>query len=323
MSASADHAFGAPGIPPTWSSSDTDFVTAALDTTVTGTESMQMGGRSMVTASVARGLCSSASAAIWRYSRARMSALPPDNAALRGRWRAAARTGLGYRPDSSARARPGRPCGSAMPLVWAHVEFLKLLVALGPSDIRCLTPRVSRWPLRCSELPDPHPTVTGWTQPPAFVSHCGDERVPGIAHSPLVDGQCTGMEHRLGRRMPLTLPVRLERYGRPTAYGGLCNASLSGVYVETSLPFALFTRVDFVCGRLLYERIGVTHMSAFVSRVTSRGIAVQWFEFASAVIRRLAALAESTCPQLMQEAAGNGHERNAASRARAHPLGVA
>lgn len=31
MSASANHAFGAPGIPPTWSSSDKDFVTAALD----------------------------------------------------------------------------------------------------------------------------------------------------------------------------------------------------------------------------------------------------------------------------------------------------
>jgi hypothetical protein len=31
MSEAASHAFGAPGIAPTWSSSDKDFVTAALD----------------------------------------------------------------------------------------------------------------------------------------------------------------------------------------------------------------------------------------------------------------------------------------------------
>jgi glucoamylase len=33
MSEAANHAFGAPGIAPTWSSSDKDFVTAALDGT--------------------------------------------------------------------------------------------------------------------------------------------------------------------------------------------------------------------------------------------------------------------------------------------------
>lgn len=104
------------------------------------------------------------------------------------------------------------------------------------------------------------------------------------------------MDHRLGRRRPFTLRVGLEGYSSPTAYGRLLNVSLSGAYIETSSPFGLLTRVDFVCGRVLYERIGASRMTAFVSRVTAGGVALEWFEFAAPVIRRLVTLAESAGP---------------------------
>jgi hypothetical protein len=85
--------------------------------------------------------------------------------------------------------------------------------------------------------------------------------------------------------------VRLESYGSPTAFGRVLEVSLSGAYVETAPPPLLFTRVNLVCGRVFYERIGGSRITAFVSRVTAGGVAVEWLEFASPVIRRLVALA--------------------------------
>src|SRR5690606_7621881 len=52
--------------------------------------------------------------------------------------------------------QPGRPTGSAMPLVWAHAEFLKLLVARGEGRPLERTEAVwSRWGGRC-------PRATTW-----------------------------------------------------------------------------------------------------------------------------------------------------------------
>ncbi len=99
------------------------------------------------------------------------------------------------------------------------------------------------------------------------------------------------MDHRLGTRRSFVLPVRLERHGRPTAFGRVLNVSLSGAYIETSAPFSPFSRVDLVCGPVLYERIGASRIAAFVTRATAGGVAVEWFEFAAPVIRRLVALA--------------------------------
>lgn len=110
-------------------------------------------------------------------------------------------------------------------------------------------------------------------------------------HSLLADDERTGMDHRYGTRRPLTLPVRLESHGSPTAFGRVLEVSLSGAYIETALPFAPFTRVSLVCGRALYERIGASRITAFVSRVTAGGVAVEWLEFAAPAIRRMVALA--------------------------------
>ena len=71
----------------------------------------------------------------------------------------------------------------------------------------------------------------------------------------------------------------------------MLNVNLSGAYIETSRPFAPFSRVDFVSEPVLYERIGASRIAAFVTRATAGGVAVEWFEFAAPVIRRLVALA--------------------------------
>lgn len=99
------------------------------------------------------------------------------------------------------------------------------------------------------------------------------------------------MDHRLGIRRSFITQVRLARHGGPTASARLLNVSLSGAYVETSRSIALFTRVNFVCGRMLYERIGAFRIAAFVTRATAGGVAVEWLEFAAPVIRRLVELA--------------------------------
>ena len=42
---------------------------------------------------------------------------------------------------------------------------VSLLVALGPSDVRCLKGRANRAGVHRSELADLRPAVTGWSQP--------------------------------------------------------------------------------------------------------------------------------------------------------------
>ncbi len=103
------------------------------------------------------------------------------------------------------------------------------------------------------------------------------------------------MDHRLGTRRSLIAHVRLERHGGPTAFGRMLNVSLSGAYIEMSSSFAIFTRIEFVCGRAVYERIGASRIAAFVTRAPAGGVAVEWFEFATPVIRRLVTLAGPAC----------------------------
>ena len=101
------------------------------------------------------------------------------------------------------------------------------------------------------------------------------------------------MDHRLGMRRLLILPVRLERQGKIIALGRTLDVSLSGAYVKTSPAFTLLTRVDFVCREHRPAAIDALRIAAFVTRVTAHGLAVEWFEFAPPVIHQLLALAES------------------------------
>jgi len=86
------------------------------------------------------------------------------------------------------------------------------------------------------------------------------------------------MEHRCGERVTLRVPVRLRRSGWE-AFGMLTNASLSGGFVRTRLQSPVLS--------LLELDVFGTHVSAYVIRVNTRGLALEWFEFAPAGVARL------------------------------------
>jgi hypothetical protein len=86
------------------------------------------------------------------------------------------------------------------------------------------------------------------------------------------------MEHRCGERVTLRAPVRLRRAGWDSS-GVLTDASLSGGFVRTRLQAPVLSLIEL-------ELFG-TRVSAYVVRSQSRGLALEWFEFAPAGIARL------------------------------------
>ena len=99
------------------------------------------------------------------------------------------------------------------------------------------------------------------------------------------------MEHRCGDRVTLRAPVRLRRAGWDT-FGMLTHASLSGGFVRTRLQTPILSLVEL--------EIFNAHISAYVVRVNSRGLALEWFEFAPMGIARLltplTAVGKRLCP---------------------------
>lgn len=86
------------------------------------------------------------------------------------------------------------------------------------------------------------------------------------------------MEHRCGERVTLRVPVRIRRAGWDAA-GMITNVSLSGGFVRTRLQAPILSLIEM--------RVFGASVSAYVVRVNSRGIALEWFEFAPAGIARL------------------------------------
>jgi hypothetical protein len=96
-----------------------------------------------------------------------------------------------------------------------------------------------------------------------------------------------GMEHRLGTRMPISLPVKLHHAGSTPALGRMLDVSLSGAYVQTSASLKPLACIGIVCDRALSAVAGAPCVTAFVTRVAADGVALEWFEFAPGVIRHL------------------------------------
>ena len=126
------------------------------------------------------------------------------------------------------------------------------------------------------------------------------ERVEHVSSRDADGGDDCAMEHRLGTRVPTSLPVRIVRARAALAFGSMSNASLSGAYIETSTPLPPLARIAVVCG----PSSGRAHCSgvpAYVTRVGRNGVGIEWLEFAPAMIRQLL-LAESEGFQKRQKA---------------------
>src|SRR5690348_8839379 len=94
-----------------------------------------------------------------------------------------------------------------------------------------------------------------------------------------------GMEHRLGTRISISLPVKLHHAGKTPAFGQILNVSLSGAFVRTSANLEPLARIGIVCEGAYSEAAGAPSVTAFVTRVAADGVALEWLEFAPPVIR--------------------------------------
>ena len=106
-----------------------------------------------------------------------------------------------------------------------------------------------------------------------------------------------GMEHRLGTRMPISLPVQLHCPGNTPAPGRMTNVSLSGAYVQTSADLKPLARIGMTCKHPFSEAAGVPCVAACVTRVAADGVALEWLEFAPAVIRQLMRRVQPASPR--------------------------
>ncbi len=109
---------------------------------------------------------------------------------------------------------------------------------------------------------------------PAEVS--SPQGAPG--HAPRTYAHRSRMEHRWGERMPVRASVRVH-CAKWDAAGQLRDASLSGAFVHTRLQIAAWTHVEL--------ELSGTRIAAFVVRVASDGLGVEWCEFAPHPVREL------------------------------------
>lgn len=83
-----------------------------------------------------------------------------------------------------------------------------------------------------------------------------------------------GMEHRWGRRMPCFAAVRLSAGNGATGQGRLRNVSMSGAYLETSVPLSLFTPVEIAVTRTDGTEAPV--LRGCVVRRDAEGVGIEW-----------------------------------------------
>jgi hypothetical protein len=94
------------------------------------------------------------------------------------------------------------------------------------------------------------------------------------------------MEHRCGKREKLRRDVRLQTQGGVVARGTICDASLSGAFIETLLPITPLSHIHVL---LLSERgppVGPA-VECQVVRHGIGGIGVEWVEFGHEIVRSL------------------------------------
>ena len=89
------------------------------------------------------------------------------------------------------------------------------------------------------------------------------------------------MEHRWGERMPARATVRVH-CAKWDAAGQIRDASLSGAFVHTRLQVAAWTHVEV--------ELSGARIAAFVVRVATDGLGIEWSEFAPRPVRDLLGL---------------------------------
>jgi hypothetical protein len=84
------------------------------------------------------------------------------------------------------------------------------------------------------------------------------------------------MEHRWGTRIPVNVPVRISSAALAGS-GTLRDLSVSGAYIETSLPLSASAWVRIQVRR---RRQATLQLSGFIIRHDGRGIGIEWLDIA-------------------------------------------
>jgi len=95
------------------------------------------------------------------------------------------------------------------------------------------------------------------------------------------------MEHRWGRRLIVKVPVRLIVESGDPVLGETLNISVSGAFVLTARPIALWARLEvevILAGRREQRS---ERVAAHVTRRTRDGAAIEWCDLAPRAVRAL------------------------------------
>jgi len=95
------------------------------------------------------------------------------------------------------------------------------------------------------------------------------------------------MEHRWGARRSVNRVVWTESSAGKRNCGRLCNVSVSGAYIEIAEAPAAGVRIRVRVARRDAPGRKSRPISAHVVRADSRGIGIEWHDFAPPVIRQM------------------------------------
>lgn len=113
------------------------------------------------------------------------------------------------------------------------------------------------------------------------------------------------MEHRWGRRIALKIPVRLAIGGGEPMLGQMTNVSISGAFVETPRPMALWTQIEVeVILRHHFASRKPERVAAHVTRRSSGGAGIEWCDLAPPSVRVLLEAMHAVSRSIDHDAAG-------------------
>jgi PilZ domain len=95
-----------------------------------------------------------------------------------------------------------------------------------------------------------------------------------------------GLEHRWGERVCVNIPVRVSTAALSRADGCVKNLSLSGAFMKCDCELRLHALINVRVE--LPPPLGRTAVvEAYVSRIVSEGVGIEWCEFAPYIVKDL------------------------------------
>jgi len=111
------------------------------------------------------------------------------------------------------------------------------------------------------------------------------------------------MEHRWGQRIDVDVNVQLKTKGGLAGYGRVCNVSVSGAFVRTTVPVPVLSRVQVVIPAGKQDPRVIAAYDGQVIRRTDEGLAIEWRIVSPEILRTMAALSPATKARTAEAAA--------------------